>query len=59
MVGSVRWQTKSTVSQYLGQGPTGTTSTTITVEATDVCPAPFYEGIIETDLGEIVALDEE
>lgn len=58
VVGSVRWQTKSTVSQDLGQGPTGTTSTTITVEATDVCPAPFYEGIIETELGDIVALDE-
>ena len=28
-----RWQTKSTVSQDLGQGPTGTTSTTVSVEA--------------------------
>ena len=59
VVGSVRWQTKSTVSQDLGQGPTGTTATTITVEATDVCPAPFYEGIIETEIGDIVTASED
>ncbi len=51
VVGSEKWQTKSTVSQDLGQGPTGTTSTTITVEATDECPAPFYRGMLETDDG--------
>ena len=59
VVGSVRWQTKSTVSQDLGQGPTGTTATTITVEATDVCPAPFYEGVIETEIGDIGAASED
>ena len=59
VVGSVRWQTKSTVSQDLGQGPTGTTATTITVEATDVCPAPFYEGVIETEIGDIVTASED
>jgi len=53
VVGCDKWETKSTVAQDLGQGPTGTTSTTITVEATDVVPAPFYQGDIETDDGTI------
>lgn len=53
VVGSEKWTTKATVSQDLGQGPTGTTSTTITVEATDECPAPFYTGELITDDGTI------
>ena len=53
VVGSDKWITKTTVSQDNGQGPTGTTSTTITVEATDEVPAPFYLGIIATDDGNI------
>ena len=53
VVGSEKWFTKSVVNQDLGQGPTGSTGTTITVEATDECPAPFYAGIIETDEGDI------
>lgn len=55
VVGSERWQTKTTVAQDLGQGATGTTSTTIAVEATDECPAPFYEGTIATEDGDIEA----
>ena len=55
VVGCDKWQTKSTVNQYLGQGPTGSTSTTINVEATDECPAPFYFGMIETEEGDIDA----
>ena len=51
VVGSESWQVKSTVAQDLGQGPTGTTSTTLSVEATDECPAPFYYGKIETEDG--------
>lgn len=51
VVGSEPWQVKSTVAQDLGQGPTGTTSTTLSVEATDECPAPFYYGKIETEDG--------
>ena len=51
VVGSEAWQVKSTVAQDLGQGPTGTTSTTLSVEATDECPAPFYYGKIETEDG--------
>lgn len=53
VTGSEMYPTKATVSQDLGQGPTGTASTTINVEATDVVPAPFYEGQIVTDDGTI------
>ncbi len=53
VVGSEKWQVKSTVAQDLGQGATGTTSTTLSVEATDECPAPFYSGKIETEDGTI------
>ena len=53
VVGSDKWPTKTTVSQDLGQGAAGTTSTTINVEATDECPAPFYAGKITTDDGTI------
>lgn len=53
VIGSDMWNTKATVAQDLGQGATGTTSTTINAEATDVVPAPFYEGEIVTDEGTI------
>lgn len=55
VVGSEKWQTKASVAQDLGQGATGTTSTTITAEATDECPAPFYKGSIEAEDGTIEA----
>ena len=55
VVGSEKWQVKSTVAQDLGQGATGTTSTTLNVEATDECPAPFYQGKIDTEDGVIYA----
>lgn len=53
VVGSDRWLTKTTVAQDNGQGPTGTTSTTINVEATDEVPSPFYEGTLVTEDGDI------
>jgi hypothetical protein len=53
VLGSERWLTKTTVAQDNGQGPTGTTSTTINVEATDELPAPFYVGTLETEDGKI------
>ncbi len=55
VVGSYRWLTKTTVAQDNGQGATGTTSTTIAVEATDEVPSPFYYGVIETEQGDINA----
>lgn len=53
VVGCDKWPTKTTVAQDLGQGATGSTSTTINVEATDECPAPFYAGKIATEDGDI------
>ena len=57
VVGCNKWMTKTTVTQDNGQGPTGTTSTTINVEATDEVPAPFYSGVIETEDGDIDCTD--
>lgn len=51
VLGNDKWQTKATVTQDLGQGATGTTSTTISVEATDEVPAPFYVETLETEEG--------
>ena len=53
VLGNDKWTTKSTVSQDLGQGATGATSTTISVEATDEVPAPFYVGKLQTEDGEV------
>ena len=53
VLGNDKWNTKATVAQDLGQGATGTTSTTISVEATDEVPAPFYVGNLETEDGDI------
>lgn len=53
VVGSYRWTTKTVASQDNGQGPTGTTSTTITVEAYDEVASPFYTGELETEAGTI------
>ena len=53
VLGNNKWTTKATVAQDLGQGATGTTSTTINVEATDEVPAPFYVGTLETEDGDI------
>lgn len=53
VLGTDKWSTKATVAQDLGQGPTGNTSTTINVEATDEVPAPFYVGTLETEDGDI------
>lgn len=55
VLGSDLYQSKSTVNQDLGQGPTGTASTTINVEATDITPAPFYCGKVETEDGTFMA----
>ena len=42
VVGHQHYPIKVTVSQDTGQGITGSANTTITVEATDVVPAPVY-----------------
>ena len=53
VLGNDKWNSNATVAQDLGQGATGTTSTTISVEATDEVPAPFYVGTLETEDGDI------
>lgn len=53
VIGNENFPVKSMVSQDFGQGPTGQTSTTITVEATDKVPNPRYVGKIITEEGEI------
>ena len=59
VVGSDKWQTKTTVNQDLGQGAAGSASTTINVEAPDECPAPFYNGNIVTDDGSFSGADQQ
>lgn len=51
VVGSELFEAVTTVTQDLGQGATGNAATTITCEATDVAPAPFYPGEIVTEDG--------
>lgn len=53
VVGSPKWTTKTTITQDNGQGATGTTATTINVEATDEVASPFYTGTLTTEEGEI------
>ena len=54
VLGNNLWHGKATVAQDLGQGPTGTASTTINVEHTDLIPAPIYDGwlVIGTEAGD-------
>lgn len=51
VVGCERWPAKITVAQDLGQGAAGVAATTISVEASDICPAPFYAGKMDTEEG--------
>lgn len=53
LAGNPDYDMKNTVAQDLGQGSTGTTSTTIAVEHANIIPAPFYIGKILTEDGEI------
>lgn len=48
--GCKRWagEIKNTVAQDMGQGSAGTASTTLTVEAPDTTPMPFYKGEIDS-----------
>ena len=55
VVGSELYEGKTTVAQDLGQGATGTASTTISAEASDAVVAPFYVGKVETEDGDFMA----
>lgn len=57
VMGCEEFETDVKPSLALGEGITGEAGTTIEVEATDVCPAPFYPGKIETVDGDISGID--
>ena len=57
VLGSEEFETLVKPTTALGQGITGTAGTTLEIEATDVCPAPFYPGKIETEEGDISGKD--
>ena len=57
VLGSQEFETVVKPTTALGQGVTGTAGTTLEIEATDVCPAPFYPGKIETEDGDIKGSD--
>lgn len=53
LFGSPNYQTEIAVSQAFGKAATDANTTTIEVSATDEFAAPFYEGVIETNYGNI------
>lgn len=53
VIGSPYYDAVATVAQDLGQGATGTTGTTITLEASDIVSLPVYNGKIVTEDGTI------
>lgn len=53
VVGSPYYDSVTTVAQDNGQGATGTTGTTIALEASDIVANPFYKGKIVTEDGTI------
>ena len=53
VLGSEMFETDVKVGGDTGEGTTGEVGTTIDVDATDECPAPFYVGTLVTDDGEI------
>ena len=57
VLGSEAFDVITKVTQASGEGTTGQGGTTLAIEATDVCPAPFYPGKIETQEGDISGLD--
>lgn len=57
VVGSEAFTPELTLSQDTGQAATDTNQTTISAEATDEYPAPFYTGKIETENGDISGAD--
>lgn len=57
IIGNEMYQTVTKVSQASGSQPTDECGTTIEVEVTDKCPAPFYPGNILTEDGTISGAD--
>lgn len=57
VVGNEMFETDTKPGQELGATNTDKAGTTLAVEVTDVCPAPFYPGKIETEDGDLSGLD--
>ncbi|WP_372775645.1 hypothetical protein [Mangrovibacterium sp.] len=51
--GSEKFLTDTKVTQMTGSSPTSEKGTMLEVEATDVCPFPFYDGLITDSTGEV------
>lgn len=51
VLGNEAFQTDTKPKGSTGEGTTGEASTQLEVEVTDVCPAPFYAGTLETEEG--------
>lgn len=57
VVGSEAFSSELSLAQDTGKAATDSNMTTVTAEATDEYPAPFYVGKIETEAGDINAAD--
>lgn len=55
VMGNEFFSTSTKPKQDSGEGVTGDFGTTLDIEVTDLCPAPYYTGVIETEDGEIDA----
>ena len=53
VLGNESFRTDTKPKQDSGEGVSGDFGTTIEIEVTDVCPAPYYTGEIQTDEGTI------
>lgn len=51
IAGSEKFMTMTKVTLDIGGSPTSEKGTTIEIEAVDVCPFPFYDGLITDDEG--------
>ena len=55
VIGNQMFSTNVKPTQESGAKETDASGTTLNIEVSDVCPAPFYKGIIKTDEGDIDA----
>lgn len=55
VIGNDKFTTNVKPAQESGAKETDASGTTFNIEVSDVCPAPFYKGIIKTDAGDIDA----
>ena len=53
VAGSEKFMTVTNVTLDIGGSPTSEKGTTLEIEAVDVCPFPFYDGLITDDKGEV------